>query len=203
MSSALPAVTDETVTAWALAAAGGDSEAVDRFVRALQHDVRRYVAHLAHDPQAADDLTQDTFLRALTALHRFEGRSSARVWLLSIARRAVADSLRRAAARPRKADTSDWQLAVERAQPLGLPGFEEGVALRDLLAALPGDRREAFVLTQLLGLPYEEAAEAGGCPVGTVRSRVSRARGALTRMLDDEPGTAGPAAPAEGALVMT
>ncbi|WP_033226333.1 MULTISPECIES: sigma-70 family RNA polymerase sigma factor [unclassified Streptomyces] len=203
MSPALPAVTDETVTAWALAAAGGDSEAVDRFVRALQHDVRRYVAHLAHDPQAADDLTQDTFLRALTALHRFEGRSSARVWLLSIARRAVADSLRRAAARPRKADTADWQLAAERAQPLGLPGFEEGVALMDLLAALPGDRREAFVLTQLLGLPYGEAAEASGCPVGTVRSRVSRARGALTRMLDDEPGTAGPAAPAPGALVMT
>ncbi|SDG88027.1 MULTISPECIES: sigma-70 family RNA polymerase sigma factor [Streptomyces] len=200
---ALPAVTDETVTAWALAAAGGDSEAVDRFVRALQHDVRRYVAHLAHDPQAADDLTQDTFLRALTALHRFEGRSSARVWLLSIARRAVADSLRRAAARPRKSDTDDWQLAVERAQPLGLPGFDEGIALMGLVDALPGDRREAFVLTQLLGLPYGEAAEASGCPVGTVRSRVSRARGALAGMLDADSGPPATAAPAPEPLAMT
>ncbi|MEU7088895.1 sigma-70 family RNA polymerase sigma factor [Streptomyces achromogenes] len=187
MTPALPTVTDETVTAWALAAAGGDGEAVDRFVRALQRDVRRYVAYLADDAQAADDLTQETFLRALTALPRFEGRSSARVWLLSIARRAVADSLRRAACRPRQAHTEDWQSAAERAQPAGLPGFEEGVALMELLDALPGDRREAFVLTQLLGLPYAEAAEVSRCPVGTVRSRVSRARSSLAEWMADEP----------------
>ncbi|MFH0515645.1 sigma-70 family RNA polymerase sigma factor [Streptomyces sp. M41] len=189
MTSALPAVTDETVTAWALAAAGGDTEAVDRFVRALQRDVRRYVASLADDATAADDLTQETFLRALSALHRFEGRSSARTWLLSIARRAVADSLRRAACRPRTADMDDWQIAVERTQPLDLPGFDEGIALMELVDSLPGDRREAFVLTQLLGLPYAEAAEASRCPVGTVRSRVSRARLALAGMVADESGS--------------
>ncbi|MEU9762409.1 sigma-70 family RNA polymerase sigma factor [Streptomyces sp. NPDC047985] len=189
MSPALPAVTDETVTAWALAAAGGDSEAVDSFVRALQRDVRRYVAHLADDAQAADDLAQDTFLRALTSLHRFEGRSSARVWLLSIARRAVADSLRRAACRPKAADTADWEGAVERAQPTGLPGIDEGVALMQLVDSLPPDRREAFVLTQVYGLPYAEAAEVARCPVGTVRSRVSRARLSLAQMMADEPGT--------------
>lgn len=196
MTPALPTVPDETVTAWALAAAGGDGEAVDRFVRALQRDVRRYVTYLADDTQAADDLTQDTFLRALTALPRFEGRSSARVWLLSIARRAVADGLRRAASRPRPAHTEDWQSAAERAQPAGLPGFDEGIALMELVGALPGDRREAFVLTQLLGLPYAEAAEVGRCPVGTVRSRVSRARTALAEWLADE--TASP--PAEPAV---
>jgi RNA polymerase sigma-70 factor, ECF subfamily len=183
---------DESITAWALAARGGDSAAVDRFVRALHRDVIRYVAHLCADPQAVDDLAQDTFLRALGSLHRFEGRSSARTWLLAIARRAVADSIRHSAARPRPADLPDWEPVAELAQPRGLPGFDDGVALLELLAGLPDERREAFVLTQLLGLPYAEAAELSNCPVGTVRSRVARARATLLALLAaaEEPGPA-------------
>ncbi|MFF3343295.1 sigma-70 family RNA polymerase sigma factor [Streptomyces flavidovirens] len=176
---------DALITSWALAARSGDPEAIDRFVRALQRDVRRYVTYLSADPQAADDLTQETFLRALGSLHRFEGRSSARTWLLSIARRTVVDSLRYAAARPRLSDTDDWLSAAERAQGRDTPGFDDGVALAELLALLPDERREAFVLTQLLGLPYAEAALASGCPVGTVRSRVARARTALIELLYD------------------
>ncbi|MDT0398758.1 MULTISPECIES: sigma-70 family RNA polymerase sigma factor [Streptomyces] len=176
---------DDPATAWALAARGGDSDAVDHFVRALHRDVIRYVAHLCGDPQAVDDLAQDTFLRALGSLHRFEGRSSARTWLLAIARRAVADSHRYTAVRPRTADVSDWQLTVERAQPRGLPGFDDGIALLDLLDRLPEERREAFVRTQLLGLPYTEAAALGDCPIGTVRSRVARARTTLTALIAD------------------
>jgi len=179
----VPERADESITAWALAARGGDPDAVERFVRALHHDVLRYVAHLCADPQAVDDLAQDTFLRALGSLHRFEGRSSARSWLLAIARRAVVDSYRYAGTRPRPYDTADWRLAVERAQPCGLPGFDDGVALLDLLTALPDERREAFVLTQLLGLPYAEAARIAGCPVGTLRSRVARARATLIGLL--------------------
>ncbi|MFD3588266.1 sigma-70 family RNA polymerase sigma factor [Streptomyces sp. NPDC058683] len=174
---------DAAATAWALAARGGDRHAAEHFVRALHNDVLRYVAHLSGDPQTAHDLTQDTFARAFGSLHRFEGRASARTWLLSIARRTVADSFRHAAARPRLADTPDWQAAVERMQPRGLPGFEDGVALLDLLETLPDERREAFVLTQVVGLSYEEAAGFTGCPVGTVRSRVSRARATLERQL--------------------
>jgi RNA polymerase sigma-70 factor (ECF subfamily) len=176
---------DESITAWALAARGGDTDAVEHFVRALHLDVKRYVAHLCADPQAVDDLAQDTFLRALGSLHRFEGRSSARAWLLSIARRAVIDSYRYASARPRLSDVPDWQLAVERAQPCDLPGFDDGIALLDMLASLPDERREAFILTQLLGLPYAEAAEVSDCPVGTVRSRVARARATLIDLLAD------------------
>ncbi|MFF3940659.1 sigma-70 family RNA polymerase sigma factor [Streptomyces phaeofaciens] len=183
ITSAIPACPDESITAWALAARAGDSAAVERFVQALHRDVLRYVAHLCADPQAVDDLAQDTFLRALGSLHRFEGRSSARSWLLSIARRAVVDSYRYASTRPRLSDTPDWQLAVESAQPRGLPGFDDGVVLLDLLAALPDERREAFVLTQLAGVPYAEAAVAGDCPIGTVRSRVARARATLLDLL--------------------
>ncbi|ARX87074.1 RNA polymerase sigma factor [Streptomyces alboflavus] len=152
-------------------------------MRALHRDVLRYVAHLSADPQAADDLAQDTFLRALGSLHRFEGRSSARTWLLSIARRTVVDSLRHAAARPRLSDRDDWQAAAEQAQPRGLPGFDDGIALAELLDGIPPERREAFVLTQLLQQPYAEAAAAIGCPVGTVRSRVARARATLIEAL--------------------
>ncbi|MFI8304700.1 sigma-70 family RNA polymerase sigma factor [Streptomyces sp. NPDC085927] len=176
---------DDSITAWALAARSGDPDAVERFVRALHRDVRRYVTFLGADPQSADDLTQDTFMRALGSLHRFEGRSSARTWLLSIARRAVVDSIRCTASRPRLADTEDWQSAAERTQPRGLPGFDDGIALVELLDTLPDDRREAFVLTQLVGLPYAEAASVSDCPIGTVRSRVARARISLIEWLED------------------
>ncbi|MGW2379731.1 sigma-70 family RNA polymerase sigma factor [Streptomyces sp. NPDC001658] len=188
---------DRLITGWALAARGGDPDAVERFIRALHCDVLRYVAHLSADPQSADDLTQETFIRALGSLHRFEGRSSARAWLLSIARRAVIDDFRRAAARPRLADRHDWRLAAEQTQPVDVPGFEEGIALLDLLATLPDERREAFVLTQLLGLSYTEAADATDCPVGTIRSRVARARATLLELLADpeRPGTDSAAPP--------
>ncbi|MEU2441416.1 sigma-70 family RNA polymerase sigma factor [Streptomyces rubradiris] len=186
---------DDAITAWALAARGGDPDAVDLFVRALHRDVHRYVTFLGADPHTADDLTQDTFLRALGSLHRFEGRSSARTWLLAIARRALIDSIRHSSTRPRLSGTGDWQSAAERAQPRGLPGFDDGIALADLLDTLPDDRREAFVLTQLLGLPYAEAADVSGCPVGTVRSRVARARTSLIAWLRDaEHGAPAPAA---------
>ncbi|MYZ40321.1 MULTISPECIES: sigma-70 family RNA polymerase sigma factor [unclassified Streptomyces] len=171
---------DVEITAWALAAGTGDREAAELFVRATYDDVRRFVAHLSADVPGADDLAQETYLRALTSLAKFAGRSCARTWLLSIARCVVIDRYRSAAARPRVADTTDWQTAAERAQPRHLPGFDETVAVFDALDAMDPSRREAFVLTQLLGLSYAEAAGAAGCPVGTVRSRVARARRDLT-----------------------
>jgi len=179
---------DDEITADALAARGGDPMARDRFVRATQRDVWRFVAYLA-GVGAADDLTQETYLRALSGLHGFSGRSSARTWLLSIARRAVADERRAARIRPRRAE-GDWQDAAERAQPTELPGFEDGVALAELLGALATDRREAFLLTQALGLSYAEAAEICRCPVGTIRSRVARARTDLIAMLHRAEATA-------------
>ncbi|MFI7274741.1 sigma-70 family RNA polymerase sigma factor [Streptomyces sp. NPDC049879] len=167
---------DADITLWALAAGDGDRDAAERFVRATYDDVRRFVAHLSADGPGADDLAQETFARALGSLPGFAGRSCARAWLLSIARRVVVDRYRRAAVRPALADTADWLAAADRAQPRRAPGFEEQIALLDALRALDGGRRQAFVLTQLLGLSYAEAAEIAGCPVGTVRSRVARAR---------------------------
>ncbi|MBY8849829.1 RNA polymerase sigma factor SigC [Saccharothrix longispora] len=174
---------DDEVTRWALAARSGDHAALERFVRATQRDVWRFVAHLA-DVGLADDLAQETYARALPSLRRFAGRSSARTWLLVIARRVVVDHIRMAQARPRLSPGADWVREADRKAVA--PGFENTVELNVLLDALAPDRREALVLTQVLGLPYAEAAEVVGCPVGTIRSRVARARDDLLRATGDE-----------------
>jgi RNA polymerase sigma-70 factor (ECF subfamily) len=130
------------------------------------------------DRQSADDLTQETYLRAFGSLHRFAGRSSLRTWLLAIARRVCADALRTRRRRPVVVDAAPVDLS-DAADRVG-----EHAAVADVLQRLDADRREAFVLTQLLGLSYAEAAEVAGCPVGTVRSRVARARADLVQAWD-------------------
>jgi RNA polymerase sigma-70 factor, ECF subfamily len=176
---------DAQVTAWALAAGQGDRAAATAFVRATQQQVWRFVAHLA-GPGDADDLTQETYLRALRSLPGFAARSSASTWLLAIARRVVVDQARRAAARPRLAALADWRSAADTAAGSGHRSrFEDGVLLRQLLDGLPAERREAFVATQVLGLSYAEAAQVCDCPVGTIRSRVARAREDLVVAMGD------------------
>lgn len=175
---------DAEITACALAARDGDQAALERFITATQREVWRCLAHL-DSPATADDLTQETYLRALASLHTFSARSSVRTWLLAIARRVVIDQIRRAQARPRHVGVDDWRTTAERAQPTGLPGFDEGIALADLLDRLTAERRDAFVLTQISRLSYAEAAEVCGCPVGTIRSRVTRARDDLISLLGD------------------
>ncbi|WP_203013907.1 MULTISPECIES: sigma-70 family RNA polymerase sigma factor [unclassified Frankia] len=168
---------EETVTAWALAAGRGDRQALESFVRATQRDVWRFLAYLA-GPAAADDLTQETYLRVLRSLRTFSAQSSARTWLLAIARRTAIDDHRARMRRPRTATELDWETAAERAQTAAPPtaGFEDLVETNLMLTALDDERREALVLTQLIGLSYAEAAEICGCPVGTIRSRVARGR---------------------------
>jgi RNA polymerase sigma-70 factor (ECF subfamily) len=161
-------------------AASGDPLAAAALVRGTQGDVWRLCAALG-DPGSADDLTQETYLRAFGSLHRFEGRSSVRTWLLAIARRVCADALRARRRRPTlvRVDLADVEV-TDGADRVG-----EHAAVRDLLARLDADRREAFVLTQVVGLSYAEAGEVAGCPVGTIRSRVARARADLVAALDE------------------
>lgn len=164
---------EDQVTSLALAAGRGDDAALDAFIKATQRDVWRSVAYLG-DPGTADDLTQETYLRAITSLPRFSGRSSARTWLLSIARRVVVDQIRRNQARPRTQHNVDVDALLENRR--SSVRFENVVEIRVLLDGLDDDRRHALLLTQVLGLSYAEAAEVCGCPVGTIRSRVARAR---------------------------
>jgi len=167
----------DDVTGFALAAAGGDDDAWYRLVRATQAEIWRFCAHLG-ESASADDLTQEVYLRAIGALSRFRGDGSARAWLLAIARRTVADHIR--AQRRHRASAVRAQIPPEAGV-----SAENLVVLRAVVAGLAENQRVAFVLTQVLGLSYLEAAEVCGCPVGTVRSRVARARAELVAAIAD------------------
>lgn len=173
-----PGSDDDQITDLARSAGRGDRAALSEFIRRTQRDVWRMVAYLA-DPGSADDLTQETFLRAIGSLPAFTGRSTARTWLLSIARRVVVDQFRARARRPRSANVADLDEALGQARRGSR--IEDMVEIRVLLDGLEPKRREALIVTQVLGLSYAEAAEVCGCPLGTIRSRVARARDDLVR----------------------
>lgn len=165
-------VNADEATSWALAARRGDPVAEAALVRATQPEVWRFVAALV-DAATADDLTQETYLRAFRALPEFEGRSTARTWLFGIAKRVCADHLRSVTRRRRLSGRLTDQAATgldAEPDPAGL------FSAAELIRGLPEPRRTAFVLTQVLGLSYAEAARVEDCAVGTIRSRVARAR---------------------------
>jgi len=163
----------------AKAARYGDSRATEALVRASYADVWRFCSLLV-DRDTADDLTQETFARALRALRRYRGDASVRTWILSIARNVCADELRHRTRRRRR----DHDLtAAAGVSPATAPD-PETAATMSLLGELEPDRRAAFVLTQLFRLSYQETATICGCPPGTIRSRVARARAELIELLD-------------------
>ncbi len=166
------------MTTLALAARDGDLGALGQFIAITQSDVWRLCAYLGHRDDA-DDLAQETFERAIGSLHRFRGDSGARPWLLTICRRVCVDATRRNIRRRRIDDA-----AVTLASANGLSTtMESTVEIDSAIDELGSDRREAFILTQLIGLPYAEAAVVLEVPVGTVRSRIARARADLIQAL--------------------
>jgi RNA polymerase sigma-70 factor (ECF subfamily) len=173
----------DELTQLALAAGAGDRVATAAFVRRTQPEVWRVCARLG-DRRDADDLTQEVYLRALPALAAFRGEASARTWLLQITRYVCADHVRGSTRR---------RALLDRLRQREVPTHEEErtgeLDLDDLIAHLDPDRREAFVLTQVAGLSYAEAALVGAVPIGTIRSRVARARADLLDALTEERGT--------------
>lgn len=165
----------------------GDEVCLAAWIRRSQAEVWRMCAHLV-DARAADDLTQETFVRAWRALPGFRGDASGRTWLLSIARRVCADELR---ARTRRRRLARTVAAVHGERQHA--DHADHLTLSELVADLEPDRRTAFVLTGIIGLSYAQAAQVCDCPVGTIRSRVARARADLLVLLDerdDDPSAA-------------
>lgn len=154
--------------------AAGDQRAIDELVAATYHDVWRFCAHQL-DPDRADDATQATFVRALTSLPRFRHESSARTWLFGVARNTCLDEMRSRGRRQRLRARLQAQPPPDSATGADVSDLD----LRRALATLDPDRRDAFVLTQIVGLGYADAAQVLDVPIGTIRSRVSRARSDL------------------------
>lgn len=153
-----------------------DPRAADELIRAIQPEVLRLCRSLT-DSDAGEDVAQEALLRVLAALPTFRYETTVRIWALSIARRAAMDHLRRAVRRRTLHALVRARHVEERTT------IESSMEVEDLLQRLRPERRAAFVLTQLLALSYEEAAVVLEVPVGTIRSRVSRARNDLVALL--------------------
>ncbi len=141
--------------------------------------LRRYARSLLFDAGAADDLVQTTLERALAHWHQFDQRRDILVWTLAIAHNAFMDERRR----ERRVGWAGGDEVVD-----ALPAVGNDIGLRiDLLAALarlPVEQRQPLLLVTLEQLSYAECAEVLGIPIGTVMSRISRARTALRELLD-------------------
>jgi RNA polymerase sigma-70 factor, ECF subfamily len=154
----------------------GDAEAARRFVREQYPGVYRYLLCLTGSREAAEDLTQETFVQAWRSLDLFEGRASLRAWLHRIARREFLQALR--GQRPEISLEAVAEVAEPRAAELA-----EAVEMRAVLRKLPLEEREIVALHYLEGYRCEEIAGIVGLPVGTVKYRLSEARARLRREL--------------------
>jgi RNA polymerase sigma-70 factor (ECF subfamily) len=172
----------------------GEKAAFDVLVRKYQHKVVKLVARYVSDHSEALDVTQETFLKAYRAIRKFRGDSAFYTWLYRIAINTAKNYLVAQSRRPFETDV-DLQLEnVEGPGPQSLREIAtpENLLLRDeieatvygAIEALPEDLRTAITLRELEGLSYEEIALAMGCPVGTVRSRIFRAREAINNKLE-------------------
>ena len=165
------------------AAAGGDVDAFEALVRLYQQPVWRFLCHLVRDPALAEDLAQETFLRAYRKLGGFAHQSRFSTWLFQIARNAGIDALRRRDRGARLLEVAP--IAGPRPSP------EAGAELEAGLDALSPKLREALLVVEVLGYRYREAAVILDVPEGTVKSRVHQARVRLVAWLSDEPGDSG------------
>ncbi|HKE93585.1 MAG TPA: RNA polymerase sigma factor RpoE [Povalibacter sp.] len=170
----------------------GDKAAFDLLVRKYQHRVLKLVSRFVNDAAEAEDVAQEAFLKAYRALPAFRGDSAFYTWLYRIAINTAKNTLVSNRRRPVDFDLDLQDPEQHDRQAMLKDGdTPEGVLLTDeirgvverALEQLPEDLRTAIVLRELEGLSYEEIAEAMDCPVGTVRSRIFRAREAIDKRL--------------------
>jgi len=174
----------DLLTSTALKARDGDRVALEGLMRLVQGDVWRLCKYMV-DAQSADDLAQDALIKMIGSLHRVTAEHNVRAWTLGIARHTCLDEIRRRQRRRK------LQKDYEGTRPVLVSAEDSSLDIRELIARIDVDRRDAFVLTQLVGLSYEEVAEMCECPIGTVRSRVARARLDLQTLMNasNEAGT--------------
>ena len=171
----------------------GDKTAFDLLVRKYQHKVVKLVLRYVRNPAEAEDIAQEAFIKAYRALPQFRGDSAFYTWMYRIAINTAKNSL---ASRDRSPiaydlDLNDPEESHSVQTKLQDPDTPEGMALTEeirlivnsAIEGLPEELKTAIVLRELDGLSYEEIAAAMDCPVGTVRSRIFRAREAIDKRL--------------------
>jgi RNA polymerase sigma-70 factor (ECF subfamily) len=171
----------------------GDKGAFDLLVRKYQHKVVKLVLRYVRNPAEAEDIAQEAFIKAYRALPQFRGDSAFYTWMYRIAINTAKNSL---ASRDRSPiaydlDLTDPEESHSVQTKLQDPDTPEGMALTEeirgivnsAIEGLPEELKTAIVLRELDGLSYEEIAAAMECPVGTVRSRIFRAREAIDKRL--------------------
>lgn len=170
----------------------GDKKSFDVLVLKYQHKVINLVMRYMHDPDTAQDVAQEAFIKAYRGLKNFRGESAFYTWLYRIAINTAKNHL---VSQGRRAPTNDIDAEeaeqFEGESALKEYGTPEHEMLRDeiqsivsnAIDALPDDLRTAIVLRELEGMSYEEIAEAMDCPIGTVRSRIFRARESIDKVL--------------------
>ena len=154
---------------------------IHRSIEAEIPRLRRYARALARDVAAADDLVQDCLTRALGKLHLWQEGTDLRAWLFTILHNQYVNQVRRAVREGAAVGLSETEPMLTRAPHQG-----KRLELRDLeraMAKLPEEQRSVILLVGLEGMRYEEVAEVLGVPVGTIRSRLSRGRELLRRLM--------------------
>ncbi len=172
---------------------GGDKAAFDLLVLKYQHRVINLISRYVHDSSEVYDVAQEAFIKAYRALPRFRGDSAFYTWLYRISINTAKNHLVAQGRRPPKsdidvADAEQYGISEDLkdyATPeLLMQKMEVERVVVDTMNGLPEDLRTAISLRELEGFSYEEIAETMGCPVGTVRSRIFRAREAIQKQLE-------------------
>jgi RNA polymerase sigma-70 factor (ECF subfamily) len=154
----------------------GDLQAFEDIVRLLQADAFGFALHLTRDRPLAEDVTQEAFLRAFRFLQGFRGDQRFGSWLFSIVRNCAMDALRR---------QRRTYAPLDESMPALISDPSLRLELDAALQALSSDHRETFLLVEVLGLSYQETSDVLGIAVGTVKSRMFRARQALCSSMGD------------------
>jgi RNA polymerase sigma-70 factor (ECF subfamily) len=162
----------------------GDLLAFESLVRAYQADAWRFAYHLTRSRGAADDVTQEAFLRAFRAIRTYRGESKFTSWLLRIVRNCAVDAHRRRAREAALVERTAARAGPPGPAP-GPPATEERLRIAEAIRRLPDDLREPFVVIEVLGFTYAEASVILSVNVGTLKSRMHRARAALARALSE------------------
>ena len=191
-SAAPPAPTDSDALLVERAAAG-DHRAYELLVIKYQRRIERLIGRMVRDVDLVPDIAQETFIRAWRALHQFRGDAQFYTWLYRIAVNTAKKSLMELKRDPvmtesalKSVDDDDEtsrrenELTSESTPESELAAREITTAVNAAMEALPEDLRQAVTLREIEGLSYEEIAEAMNCPIGTVRSRIFRAREAIS-----------------------